>query len=357
MSTTQAPEAQKTTTEATQAPESPKRGPNEPAVLFEDRLRTDAFSRAMAALDRQEKESAPADAAPAVAEEPAAEEAAPADTQAQPEATPEPAKSEPGELESDRIVRALEEQRAAVRELERQRAEYEARLREVDTEKASVSKLAQARKAIEAGDPLTALAELGLTYEDLTRRIIAGEAPKTEAKSPAEQAIEDLRAKQAALEAKLAEREQEAARHAALSVVRTEVPASEFPLLAAHPAWEEEIIDGVRMEWERVGYAGEAPPVTPRQIAERLEAYLVEETLKRAKISPKVLEALKAANDQSQVKPPPAAQASAAPAKPNVSARTLLPTDSGSVSRIAGTTDEATAKARALAVLEQSLDR
>jgi hypothetical protein len=305
----------------------------------------DAFARAMAALDKQDKEPEPAAAAPA--EEPAA-----SDTEAQPEATPEPVKEQPGALESDRLVRALEEQRAAVRALEQQRSEYEAKLREIDSEKAGLSKLAQARKALDEGDALTALAELGVTYEDLTRAVIGGAAPKVAVKSPMEQQLEALAAKHAALEQQLTKREADAQRNAAVGHVRSEVPQTDFPLLAAVPAWEEEVIEGVRLEWERAGYAGDVPPVSPRDIAERLEAYLAEETLKRAKLSPKVLAALAATNDPSHVKPP-AAPASAAPAKPNVSARTLLPTDSGTVSRVANGADEATLKARALAVLGQ----
>lgn len=333
----------------------PTRGENEPASVFGDRLRNDAFARAMAALDRQEKEAVPDEtpAAPA-AETAPAEEQETGDTQATPEPAPEPEPVKPAaELESDRIVRALEEQRAAMRELERQRSEYEAKSREIETQRADLAKLAQAHKALSEGDALTALAELGVSYEDLTKAVISGAAPKVEPKSPVLSAIEELKAEQAALKDQLAKREAEAARHAALSHVRSEVPASDFPLLAAHGDWEAEVIEGVRLEWERAGFVGDAPPVTPRQIAERLEAYLTEETLRRAKLSPKVLEALKAANDPSQVKPKEAAQASAAPATPNVSGRPLLPTDTGSVTRIANGVDEATAKARALAVLEQ----
>jgi hypothetical protein len=343
---TNTPESTTATPANTATPETPPRGEREAAPIFGDRLRNDAMSRALAALERNEGEAAAESAEP----EPAAE------------ATPEPKvdqettaeKPAATQLESDRFVAALEEHRKAQRQLDAQRREYEGKLAQLESEKASLSKLAQARAALDADDPLTALAELGVSYEDLTRRVIGGASPKAQVKTAEQERLERLEAALEQQKTLLAQRDRDAALRSTVDVVRSEVPSTEYPLLAAQPNWEHEIIEGIRLEWEKVGFEGDLPPVSARDVAERIEAYLYDDVVRRAKLSPKVLAALSAQNDPSHVNKA-GAQAVAQPVRTNGSARTLTSADSGNVSRIAKSDDIDTLKARAAAVLDLTL--
>lgn len=250
--------------------------------------------RAMAALDPKPE---PAAAPPPAPE--AAQEAAP---------VPEPAKEEP-KAEPKAVEPTVAERFAAMAKRERQMVERDRAIKDRESklaEREAAIKAAEEKRAGYSQDPLKALSDLGLTYEDLTKLMLNKTDPSAQQAVALRQLAEQVEsAKREAAAAKeaiaKAQAEREAAeRESATNAFRSEVAAfvdankSKYQLIEATES-QSLLFDAIRAQFEQ---DGEMPPID--KVAAKVEDYL-EKRLERVLKAEKVLTKLQP--------PPPKTQA------------------------------------------------
>jgi hypothetical protein len=262
------------------------------------------------------------------AEPPATEEDPPADggEPAAGEESEPTAEEQTATLESDRYAElALEKQRYA--QLEQQlQAQRQSELAELQSKQTGAEKALRVQELIEAGEIIEALSLMGSSVEDVNMRVLRGEAPKEPVKSKQEIEIQQLK------EMFLKQQQEAAARHQSqqlqegLGYIIDSVPADKYPLLTAIPDWQSEVFEGMKIVAKQVGYTGGELPFGPEDVAAKLENHIYEQTLERAKLSPKLRELLGTSVNESQ---PSQSEEENAPA----TATTLTNRDSSEVGR------------------------
>ena len=250
-----------------------------------------AVERAMAALDdKSEPAAAPP---PAPAAEPAQEAAAAPET---PKTEPVKAEGKPGEP-------TVAERFAAMAKRERQMVERDRAIKEREAklaERKAALKAAEERRAGYAQDPLKALSDMGLTYEDLTKRVLDKTDPSAQqsmairqlgeqveqAKREAAAAKEAIAKAQAEREAAEAERAKAGFKAEVTSHIKAN--ADKYELVSLY-GQEGLVYATIEAEYERSGEM-----LTVDQAAEKVEKYLEAEAEK----------ALKAKKFASKLQPP-----------------------------------------------------
>jgi hypothetical protein len=309
---------------------------------------TDPFTRALAALEAGSAADPEPEAEPEpepIPEEPTTPDAeAPSVDEKKKEDDTEPTETPPAEAaptESPRELAHFAKQRADFHE---QQQQFQARQAELDQKLAAYQKLDT--------DPLGGLKDLGVSYKDLTERILKGEKAPDEAKPNKE--LTALREEIGVLR----QEQQQIQHNAALSEYTATVKElvdenaeDRWGLLKAETDnYAGEIVDLIRQEHARSGVV-----LQPESAADRLEAYLVQR-LETYKPTPKFLAILEKIRTKSSTTDPETATPSNGDAGSNgASGKTITNSDSAEVSRRAQAgRDEDECRSRALAVLKQA---
>ena len=261
-----------------------------------------AVERAIAALDATEKPAATPPAVEAPPSEPAkadaAPEPAPAAQEAKAEPAPDPKPKEPTAAERFAAMARKEKQ---IVERDRSLKDREAKL----AEREAAIKAAEDRRQGYSQDPLKALSDLGLTYEDLTKLVLNKTDPSAQQALAMRQLAEQVeQAKREAAAAKEAIARAQAEREAAekehtTAAFKGEVGsflkanAEKYELIEATDS-QELVFATVQAEFERTGEM-----LTLEQAADKVETFL-EQRLER------VAKAKKLAAKIAPPKPPPA---------------------------------------------------
>lgn len=316
-----------------------------------------AWQRAMAALEKQQ---GPDDKAQAAAAEPAAgtPETEPAKEAPAEEQKPAPAAAK--DLESDRWVEAARAKRAAQRAAAKREADLAAKEAEYGQKAASVETLAKAQALVKEGRSMEALELLGVDYAEVTRQVISG-PPKEDAEA------KELRAKVAEFEqwkSQFEEQQKAASIRQAEEGARAHVrqqcgDLAELGALRSEPGWDGHVVDYIQKKWAEVGYAGDAPPITPAEAARELNTLYVNDSLQTQKRLiegsseyRQQLAALLNANTK------PAQHATGANGSGAVPPpRTLTSAHAGEAGRLPPSNDPKELRRRAIAVAEQQFGR
>ena len=306
----------------------------------------DAYARALAALDRMQREAeeaegeaeddpaAPSEAAPAEMPDPAAAENQTPEAEAPTEApAAEGAKDDPARWEA--LVRAERDLAQQRHELVRQQAEIDARIKSQQSKLEAIERM--------GSDPLGALHALGVDYAELTRRVLANPA---ELQTPHPE-IERLKSE---IEGIRRESETRQIRESIASVkheIRGVLEGGKddrFELLSSYPNAVDEVFHLIQIEHQQTGQVLELD-----KAADRLETYLVDQAKKQ--LTAKKLQTLPS-------KPAPAAAPATKPQPANGESadgppmRTLTTRAAAEPPSRQRTADENDCRARALAVLE-----
>lgn len=339
-------EAPATPQAATPAPVAAPADDSPKTNLGEKFSKDAAWQAAMAALTSQ------AEAEPE-AEAPAADA---------PPAEPVVEAAPPKELESDKWVEALKAKRRAERESARKSQALEAEKASYQTKAAELEKYAKANELIAAGDLVTAADMLGIPYEQLTAQVLRG-GPKP--KDPTEdirKEIEELKAWKAEQAKSREAAERADAERGAISIVRSELADVDgIGLLKKYDGWEAEVIEYMNLEWQRTGFAGNEPPIGPKEAAIQLNAHLrnqrIQELRLAAEADPDLLREL-GLTAQSQTPTPTQPnrpQATRAHGSEMFSPpRTLSGSHVGDSGRLAPTNDPKELRVRAIKAAEQA---
>lgn len=348
---TESASAETVAPEGTATPAATKEAPASPKTNLGEKFAKDAaWSRALAALEKQEGGDKPAEAAPASDD---AETEAPV---VEEEKQPEPVAAK--ELESDRWVEAARAKRAAQKAAAKRDAEFAAREAEFGQKASSVDQLAKAKQLIDAGKGAEALELLGVDYAEVTRQVLNG-PPKEDT------AAKELQAKVAEFEQWKSQFEQQQqaaalkqAEAGARAIVREQCGSlPEASALRSEPNWEGAVVDYIQIKWAEVGYAGEAPPITPAQAARELNALYVNDALETQR---RLIEGSSEYRQQlaalltPSTKPKPAQHANGANGSGIIPPpRTLTSAHSGEAGRLPPSNDPQELRRRAIAVAEQ----
>ena len=344
--------------------ETPANGQTAPAAPAapEAPAATDYFGRALAALTASSEEpeeevgsppAAPVDRGHHV-------EPTPVATEGDPEPTPPPAETQPEpapEPQADHTARSAELDDRH-RELDRDRAAFDAERQALGP---NLAALKRAREATGA-DALVALRELGIDYNEITRRALAkpGEPPPP---GPSVD-LTPVNTKIEALEAQLNNYKQEQLRTKVATGAREAVDAIEdgarFELLKQVPAYDQKVVDYITQEWQargelrdRNGHAVGA--LTFLEGADKLEETLYREATRFSQ-SPKVRAAYTPPEQPAPEPAPEAAPPATSPAQPPPAimpaAATLTTTHASTAARPDNSASPEACRARALAVLQ-----
>lgn len=335
--------------EGTATPAATKESPASPKTNLGEKFSKDAaWSRALAALEKQGDGEKPAEAAAADSE---AE--APAEEKAEEEKAPEP-KAAAKELESDRWVEAARAKRAAAKK----EAALAAKEAEYGQKSASVETLTRAQQLIAEGKGAEALELLGVDYAEVTRQVISGAPKEDKVAKELQTKLAEFEAWKSQVEEEKKVSELERAERGARDIVRAE--CSQIPEAAAlrsEPDWEGAVVEYIQVKWAQVGWAGDAPPITPAQAARELNDLVVNDALATQKrlieTSGEYRNQLAALlNPTSKTKP--AQHATGANGSGiNPPPKTLTSAHSGEAGRLPPSNDPQELRRRAIAVAEQ----
>ena len=319
----------------------------------------DAFARAMEAMGGEPEVSEPKpevsepkpEAAPAESKgaEAAAETGAP---EPGPEAVPqERARWAALTQAEQRITQQRREMKADMEALRQERAKFEAKL--------------QGLAKLDGGDAVGGLADLGISYNDLTASVLKSGDPSQKIEphlEPLQKQLAEMETRLKAREEAVAQRDQQQQMAGVMTTIRATIEGGKeerYELLSSYPNAEHEVFTLIKTEWERAGSPSDLngnpqATLTREQAADRLEAHLLEEATSRLSAK-KVRALLENGAKQTQKTPAaPSANQGQKTGRKRPKTQTLTNNQSGQVARTGGVDYSAAAcRARALEAMQE----
>jgi hypothetical protein len=326
----------------------------------ESRAKTDsdAFTRAMEAMgDEPPVEDPP----PPVEDPPPADPPPPGDP---PAGDPPPADPPPEDAQESARWAALTQ---AEQRITQQRREMKADAEVLRREREAFTQQIAGLAKIKAGNAVEGLAELGVSYNDLTAKVLKNGDPSQKIEphlEPLQKQLAEMEARLKAREEAVTQQVQQQKFEQVLGTIRTQIDAGKeerYELLSTYPGAEHEVFALIETEWKRAGSPCDVngnpqATLTKEQAADRLEAHLLQETTGR--LTAKKVRALlgNGAKQTQKVEAAPSANQGQTKGRRRPKTQTLTNNQSGQVSRGPVDYSDAACHDRALEAMGEAED-